>query len=288
MILVAGATGNLGGMVTRRLLEAGHPVRALVREHSDYHGLEEAGAEIAFGDLRSPPALQKACAGMTKVLCTASASGRSDESIEEVDGRGVTNLIDAAEAAGVERFVYVSAYGFDVIDAPIATAKRKNEARLKDSAMDWTILKPTAFMEAWIGWVVGAQLGEGPRVAIVGDGTEPMGFVASTDVADLCVAALERDEAANREIPLIAEVATMGEVLEKVREVTGMDFEVEHLAAGEAPPGFPPIIASLWKELQKPSYAVTTDTIETYGLKPVTLEAFTRQAFGSGAAPGGH
>lgn len=288
MILVVGATGNLGGTVTRRLLEAGHPVRALTREHSDYHGLEEAGAEIVFGDLTNPASLQRACAGMEKVLCTATAAGRADESFEAVDGRGVRSLIDAAEAAGVERFVYVSAWGFDVIDAPIARAKRMNEGRLRDSAMEWTILKPAAFMEAWVGWVIGGQLGEGPKVAIVGDGTEPMGFVATTDVADLCVAALERDEAANREIPLIAEVTTMAGLLDRVRAVTGMDFEVERLAPGEAPPGYPPVIADLWRELQKVRYEVTTDTIETYGLEPVTLDEFTRQAFGSEAAPAGH
>lgn len=287
MILVVGATGNLGGMVTRRLLEAGHPVRALAREHSDRHGLEEAGAEIAFGDLTDRASLERACAGMEKVLCTATAAGRSDESFEAVDDLGVGNLIDVAEAAGVDRFVFVSAHGFDVVDAPIAAAKRKNEARLKDSAMKWTILKPSAFMEVWIGWVIGAQLGAGPEVAIAGDGTEPMGFVAITDVADLCVAALERDEAADREIPLIAEVTTMEQILERVEAVTGMEIDVRHLAPGEAPPGFPPVIAHLWKELQRVRYAATPETIEEFGLTPVTLDEFTRQGFAGGPPAGG-
>ena len=56
-ILVVGATGNLGGMITRRLLDQGRAVRILVRGGSSYQPLEEAGAEVAKGDLKQRSSL---------------------------------------------------------------------------------------------------------------------------------------------------------------------------------------------------------------------------------------
>ena len=52
MILIVGATGYLGGMITRRLLAQGRLMRVLVRASSDYRPLVEAGAAPALGDLR--------------------------------------------------------------------------------------------------------------------------------------------------------------------------------------------------------------------------------------------
>lgn len=289
MILVVGATGTLGGMVTRRLLEAGEPVRALVREFSDHAPLEEAGAELVFGDLKDRASLERACAGMTKVICTATAAGRPTEKFESVDRQGVGALIDMAESAVVERFVFVSAYGFEAMDAPLARAKVASEARLKDSAMTWSILKPAPFMEVWIGWVIGGQLGQGPKVAIVGDGEKPLGFVSVADVATMCVAALGRHEAENATIPLIGDVATYNQVIAAIGRTTGIEIEVEHLAPGEGPPGYPPLIADLWYGLLDQDYEVTGDVLATYGIDPVTVEAFVGKAFGAGAAgPAGH
>lgn len=288
MILVAGATGTLGGMVTRRLLEKGESVRALVRKHSDYPPLEEAGAEIAFGDLTDPTSLVAACAGVEKVLCTATAAGRPTEKIESVDRRGVGHLIEAAEAAGVRRFVFVSAYGFESMDAELARAKTASAAKLRDSAMTWSVLEPSPFMEVWIGWVIGGQLGEGPKAAIAGDGEKAVGFVSNRDVASLCVAALERHEAENATIPLIGDIATYREVVEQIGRAMGTEIEVRHLDPGEAPPGYPPLIAELWPELLGLDYAVTRDVLDVYGIDPVKVEDFARQAFGSGAAGGAH
>jgi len=57
MNLIVGATGTLGGMIARRLLADRKTVRALARPGSTYQPLEDAGAQIAFGDLREPASL---------------------------------------------------------------------------------------------------------------------------------------------------------------------------------------------------------------------------------------
>ena len=61
MILVVGATGNLGGAVTRMLLAQGQPVRILARSQSNYRPFAEAGAQVVLGDLKDRKSLDLAC-----------------------------------------------------------------------------------------------------------------------------------------------------------------------------------------------------------------------------------
>lgn len=281
MILVVGATGTLGGSIAHDLIAQGEPVRAMVREGSDYAALKRAGAEIVYGELTEPDTLGPAVAGMEKVVCTATAAGREGETFEEVDREGVGSLIDAAEEANVGRFLFVSAHGFPELDEiDLARAKAASEKKLRAADLDHVILAPCAFMEVWIGWVIGGQLAEGPSATIVGDGTEPIGFVSVEDVADLAVAALGREEAANTRIPLIADVTTFGGVIEEIEAATGMEIEVATVEPGETPPGMPPLIGDLWPGLLSLDYEVTHDTIEEYGLAGTGVDTFVGRAFG--------
>src|SRR5690242_18209500 len=103
MILVAGATGELGGRTVRVLRSGGRDVRCLVRAGSDAAALEEAGAEVVRGDLLDPGTLTAACAGVGCVVCTATAMARelagAGARIDRVDDAGVGNLVAAAEVA---------------------------------------------------------------------------------------------------------------------------------------------------------------------------------------------
>nr|PZN90993.1 MAG: hypothetical protein DIU52_05850 [bacterium] len=76
VILVAGATGQLGGLIARRLLARGEVVRILVRPGSDDQPLVELGAQPMFGDLKDPPSLAAACQGVSVVLTTADSAAR--------------------------------------------------------------------------------------------------------------------------------------------------------------------------------------------------------------------
>ena len=95
MILVCGATGDLGGRIVRLLLGNGQQVRASVRPATDAAALQDAGVEVARGDLREPGTLGPAVAGVDTVVTTANANRAA------VDVAGNQNLISAAQAAGV-------------------------------------------------------------------------------------------------------------------------------------------------------------------------------------------
>src|SRR5687767_151607 len=112
MILIVGATGRLGGLITRLLLTKGRSVRILAREGSEYQSLVDAGAQLAIGDLKSRSSLDAACEGIDVVLTTANSARRGgDDNTQTVDLDGNRNLIDAARETRARQFVFVSAFG---------------------------------------------------------------------------------------------------------------------------------------------------------------------------------
>ena len=153
MLLVVGGTGELGGRVVRLLRDQGNEVRCLVRPGSDASELERQGAQVVRGDLTEPGSLAAACQGITAVVATATVIGRRlagvrKPSIKDADEIGMGSLVDAAEAAGVRRFVYISFPGVDAaIGTPLERAKLATEKRLERSSLQRVVVRADAFQE---------------------------------------------------------------------------------------------------------------------------------------------
>lgn len=208
MILVAGATGMVGGLVCARLATSGMTARAMVRPTSaseKVEGLRAAGLEVVEGDLRDPASLDAACAGVDSVICTVSSMPFSYDpgvnDIETTDRAGVEALIDAAARAGVSRFVYTSFSANLDLDFPLCVAKREVEQHLRGSGLTYTILRPSCFMEVWLSPAVGFDPASG-TVTLYGDGTRPVSFIAADDVAAFAVASLSAPSARNAVLEL--------------------------------------------------------------------------------------
>ncbi len=102
MILVVGATGNLGGGITQMLLVQGKTVRILSRPHSNYQPPVAAGAQAVMGDLKDLASLVPACEGIDTVVTTANSALRGDpDNVENVDlnGNRKHSSISAADVA---------------------------------------------------------------------------------------------------------------------------------------------------------------------------------------------
>ncbi len=160
--LVAGATGGLGLQVCEAIVRRRGRLRALVRSSADgakLDRLRELGAELVFGDLERPETLEAAVAGASFVITTASAfpGDPRRDAIERLDRVGSINLVEAAAAAGVRRFVYTSVPPV-LPDYEFQQAKRAVEACLAGSGMEYTLLRPDSFMEVWFSPLLGFDL----------------------------------------------------------------------------------------------------------------------------------
>src|SRR5689334_24023230 len=108
MLLLCGASGDLGGRVARRLSARRAELRVLARPGAVGAATAAApGAEVVPGDLRDAPSLGPAMRGVQTVVATATAMGRAlggeRLDVRAVDGHGMLALVDAAERAGAER-----------------------------------------------------------------------------------------------------------------------------------------------------------------------------------------
>lgn len=236
MILVAGATGILGSEICRRLTTAGEQVRALVRPTSNPDAvarLRAMGAELAEGDLRDRASLDAACRGVSAVVSTATTvlSRQPGDGIAVTDQDGQLALVDAARAAGVERFVYVSVSGNLGGDDALTRAKRTVEQRLRESGMTYTILRPTFFTEIWLSPALGFDF-PNARATIYGSGEQAMSWISLGDVAEFAVRGVRDPAAASAVIELGGpEALTPHDVVRVFEEEGGRPFELQHVPA---------------------------------------------------------
>ena len=233
MNLVVGATGLLGGEICRLLAGEGKPVRALVRPTSDQNKvaqLESLKVEIARGDLKDRSSLDAACQGMSAVISTASStlSRQEGDSIQTVDLEGQLNLVDAAKAANVSRFVLIS-FPQAEIEFPLQAAKRRVEDHLKRSGLTYTILQPTFFMEVWLSPALGFDAANA-KAQVYGSGVNRISWISYKDVAKFAVASLDNPEARTTVIKLGGpEALSPLEVVQIFESAKGLKFDVQHV-----------------------------------------------------------
>jgi uncharacterized protein YbjT (DUF2867 family) len=149
-----------------------------------------AELELVEGDVRSPDSLRMAVAGVESVVSAVTGFGPGGQGPRAVDEEGNRNLIRAAEEAGVRRFVLLSMRGASA-DHPMELARMKHRAEqtLRASRLNWTIVRPTPFMELWAG-MVGDPIKKAGKTTVFGKGDNLINFVAEHDVAEIIQLAL--------------------------------------------------------------------------------------------------
>jgi len=198
VILLAGGTGTLGRQVVARLNTTGRAVRVLTRDAAHAEGMR---ADVAVGDLRDPDTLAAAVKGCSVVVSAAHGFlGGRGAGPEAIDDRGNANLIKAAAEARVSRFVLLSVLGARP-DHPMSVhrAKYAAEQHLSASGLEWTVLRPSAYLETWMG-VIGAKVPGGGPALVFGRGTNPINFVSVRDVAVLVERAITQSTLCNQAI----------------------------------------------------------------------------------------
>jgi uncharacterized protein YbjT (DUF2867 family) len=280
MILVVGATGLLGGVITRQLLQSGREVRILVRPNSPYQPLVELGAQSVWGDLKDPTTLPHALAGIETVITIATAGQRGGEdTIERVDLAGNRHLIEACEQAGVQQFIFVSTVGSDPdSEVPMLRAKGLVEQWLRESHLTYTVLQPNAYLDVWFPLIIGLPLQQQRPVALVGQGLRKHTLVAQQDVAAFAVAAVGHPAARNQTFVIGGPAAlSWRDIIGAVETILGRTIPVETIAAGEQIPGLPPIVSVMMAALD--TYDSPIDmraATQTFGVTLTPLESWVR------------
>jgi nucleoside-diphosphate-sugar epimerase len=222
LIVLAGATGDLGHRIALALLDRGAQVRALVRPGNtkpEVAALRERGAEVVAVDFKDAAALTQACAGAS---CVVSAlSGLRDVIVD-----AQTQLLEAAVAAGVPRFI-PSDYSIDFTKLPEGSNRNLDLRREFGRRLDQAPIQATSILN---GMFMDLLTGQAPvvlfkikRVLYWGSADQPLDFTTTADTAAYTAAAA-LDPTTPRYLRVAGEVATVRDLQAAAGAVTGQRF----------------------------------------------------------------
>jgi NADH dehydrogenase len=203
VILLTGATGTVGRALLPALVESGADVRALVRDPRGL-GRHRVSVRITLGDLAEmgdPKIRRQALRGVDTVIHLAAAiRDQPAAKVEELNGLATARLLRAAEAAGVERFVFFSALGATEHQRTrFFRAKALAEEAVIGSPVHSIVFAPSIVYDRDDPWVtLMRRLAMLPVLPISGSGAAAFQPIWTQDVARCVVAALERDDGTNR------------------------------------------------------------------------------------------
>lgn len=256
MLLLTGSTGLVGSALLRRLVDERWPVRCLVHDPRRL-GQLRVRVQIALGDLSEPRSLRNAMRGVDTVVHLATVTRDEPRgSIEELTAMATWRMVAAAERAGVERFVFLSALGASKHHpARLMRAKAVAEQAVCEAALRTVVLAPSFVYAPGDRWL--SLLERSSRLPVVplpGSGTARCQPISAEDVAGCLMGALSQSPpdggGAPKNTSLRYELAgpetlTYDSVIHAMLQSIGHDRPIVHLPA--------PLASRLFGMLHRPS-----------------------------------
>ena len=222
-VLVTGATGFVGKVLVRKLLDEGYQVRTYVRPLSDSSWLENNGVEIVYGDVREPEPLRRAMQGVESIIHLAAGVRGSRQFACSSCTTGTENIAVLARESGIKRVIYISSMAIhDFLamkdgeciheNSPLephpelrstyAQAKRGAEeiaiSHIRDNEPSWTIVRPSLIFGP--GWnpvsAVGVRVGR--QIFSLGSWRKQLRLIHVDDACDALIAILRSPESAGQ------------------------------------------------------------------------------------------
>ena len=222
-ILVAGATGYLGGFVGREFKSRGHFVRVLARSPHKLDYMKDEIDEIVKGEITEPMSIKGICEGIDVVFSSIGITRQKGKlTFKDVDYQGNKNLLEVAQKAGVKKFIYVSVFnGPNLPHLAIVKAHEDFVDELKASGMDYAVIRATGYFSDMEEFFNMAKKG---RVYLFGPGNNRMNPIHGADLAKICADAMEGKE---QEIDIGGpEVLTYREIAELALETQGKSIKI--------------------------------------------------------------
>lgn len=192
-ILLAGATGYLGGYIARELAKRALQTTVIVRNKNKFQQ-ESSHFKIVEAEVTKPGTLQGVFEGIDTVISSVGITRQKDGlTYMDVDYQANINLIEAAKAAGVKKFIYVSVFnGEKLRELKICEAKEKLVDYLKTAGLEYCIIRPNGFFSDMGDFL---KMAKGGKVYLFGDGYKRLNPIHGEDLAEVCVDAITSKEA---------------------------------------------------------------------------------------------
>ncbi len=286
-VCVAGGTGLLGRAIVPALIDTGHEVAILSRSDPSRDPVDPRATWVR-GDVTDPASLISALRGMDAVVDAVQFPNSPVENpkkgytFERIDLGGTKNLVDAAKAAGVPRFIGLSGAGA-AEDARYHWLRFKwqEEQHIQASGLTWTIFRPS--------WIYGPRdvslnrfLGFAkflPFIPVIGNGKIRLNPLFVDDLAAHVAAAPGRPAAENRLFEIGGpDVLTMDEIIRTALRVRGKKRFLLH-----QPAALMKVVASVAQFA--PGRPLTPDAIDFILMDPIADTASLREVFGLPLTP---
>lgn len=293
MILVTGATGFIGSRVVHALRAEERAVRCLVRPGASTGPLRAWGCELAEGDMTDPDSLRRAVEGCDVVVHLVGIITGKPQAFDRIMTQGTRDLVAAAKAVGVRRFVLMSALGTGPETKDSTSyfrSKFEMEQALAESELERVVFRP-ALVFSRDGGVLPTFMRlvrYAPAIPVIGPGTERIQPISVENVAAYFAKAVDLPGAANRTFEIGGpDVVTWDELYDRIKTVLGKRRPKIHLPFGlmrvnaaviEAVPGPTPITRDQVKMLEADVVCDNGPALETFGIELTPLDEQLRRA----------
>jgi (4-alkanoyl-5-oxo-2,5-dihydrofuran-3-yl)methyl phosphate reductase len=261
MILVTGATGNIGSELVKLLVAKGEPVRVISRDEKKVSHLDPSVQRV-IGDRHDASIVRKAAQGADKVFMLAMLFDKNHEADRL--------LVEEAKQAGVGQILMISSNSVRLEGNEIGRLHREKEQLVEDSGIPWTPLRPGGFMSNAILWWAETIKSQSKVFNPAGNGkTAP---ISPYDIAAVAAVALTSPGHEGKAYDLTgAELLSAPEQVEILSKVIGKSIEcvdipdevaAERITATGLPEPLVKSLDELWMQVRKEAYTFHTNEVE--------------------------
>jgi len=278
MILITGATGKTGSAAVQELSNRNIPFRVLIRNEDKLNQITDMGGEVIIGAIEDDAALNQAMEGVQKALVLLPNS-EQQLFLEK-------KVVDAALEANVQHIVKMSSMeAVPEATSPIPKLHMQSENYIKNSGMNWTMIKPNFFMQNLLG--SGKTIVEQNKFFLpMGEGKA--GMIHTKDVGTVIAKVLSEDghEGQNYEVTG-PEILSFHDVAEIFSKVLGKPVDYINVPIDEYKKTLSQFLTNQWhldsvidlfKDIAEGGIEDKTDTFQDLiGKSPCSLEQFIQE-----------
>jgi (4-alkanoyl-5-oxo-2,5-dihydrofuran-3-yl)methyl phosphate reductase len=277
MILITGATGNIGSELVKLLVAKGEAVRVISRDEKKVSHLDPS-VERVIGDRHDPSIVRKAVQGADKVFMLAVLFDKNHEADRL--------LVEEAKQAGARQIVMISSGTVRMEGNAIGQLHREKEQIVEASGIPWTLLRPGGFMSNAIVWWAENIKSQSKVFNPAGNGkTAP---ISPHDIAAVAAVVLTSSGHEGKTYDLTgAELVSAPQQVEILSKVIGKPIEcidippevaAQRMIAAGLPDGVVKSLAELWEQVRTETYTFHTNEVERLtGNQAQTFETWCRE-----------